>query len=58
MRNLYRILRLFKCPHKWETLTSRSNDVITEGRGVTAYEYNYFLKCRRCGDIKHKKFNS
>lgn len=53
MRWLYRILRLFKCPHRWE-VEFKNSHTIHDGVGVPiANYYNWALRCKYCGDIKH-----
>jgi DNA-directed RNA polymerase subunit RPC12/RpoP len=50
MRWLYKILRLFKCPHKFEKI--KEGDIIEYvGRTGTIY----IMKCSRCGKIIQKE---
>ena len=51
MKWLYRILRLFWCPHKWEVF--KKNTFFHKG---SSSEYpvrmTFTLSCKRCGKIR------
>lgn len=54
MKNLYKILRLFFCPHKYKTVISSGTiSSYSKRLGVSVIIGNYWNKeCSRCGDIK------
>lgn len=51
---LWRILvgRVSSCQHEWETLENRD---IGNRKGNVIGSY-YILKCKKCGDMRHKSF--
>lgn len=51
MKWLYRILRLVKCPHKWN-IAHRTNVKDENGAYIGI---NFVLQCHYCGDIKTRK---
>lgn len=56
MKWLYRILRLFICPHKWELY--RNIEQLMENNATKEKFigfYIFVLKCKRCGEISFKK---
>jgi len=51
MKWVYRILRLFFCPHKWEVLGK--NPLLREDN--ERFGDMYILKCKHCGKLNTKK---
>lgn len=53
MKYLYKILRLFFCPHKYTILYKVS--CFDGSDAIMPSYYKYHLRCRYCGKIKVKK---
>lgn len=51
MKWLYRILRLFFCPHKW--IEKERYDLSYQDN--TRFGISMILKCKYCGQIREKK---
>lgn len=47
MKYLYKILRLWFCPHKWKT--TANGELIQDGVCIGHYTY---LQCKYCGNVK------
>jgi len=55
MKWLYRILRLFFCPHFWIKIDKES--IKSNGEEYWVGDL-YTLQCKYCGEIKFKKVNN
>lgn len=55
MKYLYKLLRLFLCPHYWYVREQINMHIVDwNDEPITNYT-KYILQCRRCGDIKKKE---
>lgn len=50
MKWLYRIFRLFKCPHRYEHVSKIMEHLETVKEAPHAYVY--VSRCRRCGKLR------
>ena len=51
MKYLYKILRLFKCPHKYIKIDKyKTTHTYMSGKEIEVVEYH--LQCKYCGKIK------
>jgi hypothetical protein len=52
MKYLYKILRLFFCPHRWDIKNTEKMELI-DGDDTIVKDYTKFtLQCRYCGNLK------
>lgn len=52
MKWLYKILRVFRCPHKWNQI-DKINWKIKDYDDIIINTYTlYILQCCRCGNLK------
>lgn len=58
LRALYKIFRLFKCPHHWTehaTLKTPRYEAAFGTGGKLVRDVKIILRCERCGDMKSVK---
>lgn len=55
MKWLFRIFLLMRgCRHKWETV--RTIGIYETAESPHPYKWQYVLQCKKCGDVKSRKF--
>lgn len=60
MRWIYRLLRLFKCPHKWKVILEKEQAyVVTHNNEerVKFIKHVYVLQCQHCKTLDFKEYS-